>query len=210
MAEKCYVCYRPKHTCYCRYLTPVDTGVKFVFLMHPKEAYKQKTGTGRLTSLSLTDSEIIIDTTFDNNNRVTQLLSDSSYYSMVLYPGETAAAAEIFDFTEKMKGRKLLVFLIDATWSQAKKMMRLSPGLQKLPRLSFSRAYRSKFRIKTQPADYCLSTIESTSYLIEELKTSGVCPPDVSTKGLLDVFERMINFQLSCLDKRVKSSQQIL
>lgn len=32
-------------------------------LMHPKEAVKQKKGTGRLTHLALMDSEIIVDTT---------------------------------------------------------------------------------------------------------------------------------------------------
>ena len=60
MAEKCYHCFRPKETCYCKDILPFDTEIHFVFLMHPKEAYKQKTGTGRLASLSLKNSEILI------------------------------------------------------------------------------------------------------------------------------------------------------
>ena len=104
--------------------------------MHPQEAYKQKTGTGRLASLSLKNSEIIIDTSFDNNSRTQELLSDPRYYPMVLYPGNEAFYAETFNFEKSTEKKTLLVFLIDATWSFARKMMRLSKTLQELPKLS--------------------------------------------------------------------------
>ena len=54
----------------CDMIIPADTGIKFVFLMHPKEAYHQKTGTGRLTNISLCDSEIIIGIDFSENARL--------------------------------------------------------------------------------------------------------------------------------------------
>ena len=57
--SKCYRCFRPEKSCYCKYIKSFDCGVKFVLLMHPKEAFKQKTGTGRLTNIALIDSEII-------------------------------------------------------------------------------------------------------------------------------------------------------
>ncbi len=171
--------------------------------MHPWEAYKQKTGTGRLASLSLENSEIIVGKSFDQNRRVKQLIQDSSYYPMVLYPGENACFAETFNFEENSGGRKLLVFLLDATWVLARKMMYRSKCLQELPRLSFSRAYRSEFAIKTQPADYCLSTIESVYYLIQELRKSGVCPKETDPSGLLDIFRMMVSFQQECRKKRI-------
>lgn len=203
MSQRCLACFRPVHTCYCDSITPVDPGVKFVFLMHPQEAYQQKTGTGRLASLSLTGSEIIIDKTFDQNRRTQALISDPAYHHMVLYPGEDAHAAESFNFKANLEDRKLLVFLIDATWVMARKMMYRSPGLQALPRLSFSREYRSRFAIKTQPADYCLSTIESSYYLFKELQRAGVCDPEVSGEGLMTVFDRMVRFQMDCRKKRI-------
>ena len=203
MSEKCLKCFRPIQTCYCKYIHPVETRVKFVFLMHPREAYKQKTGTGRLASLSLKDSEIIVDKSFDQNKRVKQLIEDSSYYPMVLYPGDNACFTETFNFEQNCGDRELLVFLLDATWIMARKMMYRSRCLQELPRLSFSRAYRSEFAIKTQPADYCLSTIESAYYLIQELRTSGVCPEETDPSGLLDVFRRMVSFQQECRRNRI-------
>lgn len=166
--------------------------------MHPQEAYKQKTGTGRLASLSIVDSEIIIDSSFCNNKRVQSLLLDNSYFPMILYPGTDAYSAESFNFKKVLGQKKLLVFLVDATWSLAKKMLHRSPSLQKLPKLSFSNEYRSNFSIKAQPQDFCLSTIETTYYLIEELKKSGLCSKTTKANTLLHTFNKMVQFQEAC------------
>ena len=192
MLSKCYRCFRPIKTCYCDAITPIDAGVKFVVLMHPKEAFKQKTGTGRLTHLALLDSEIIVDTTFDNNSRTQALLKDPAYYPMVLYPGETAQATETFPFASALHHKKLLIFLIDATWTFAYKMMTRSAALQALPSLSFRRDYRSQFEIKRQPAAACLSTIESAYYLIKELQDAEVCAENVNPEGLMEIFQLLI------------------
>ena len=175
--------------------------------MHPHEAYKEKTGTGRLASLSLINSELIIDDTFDNNCRTQELIHDNSYFPMVLYPGKDAHHAESYNFPASTESRTLLVFLIDATWVMARKMMFRSPSLQKLPKLSFSREYRSRFLIKKQPADFCLSTIESTYYLIKELQKSGLCDCTIEAESLLNTFDRMIQYQLDCKKKRLQNSE---
>lgn len=196
-------CFRPVQNCYCRDIICIESGVKFVFLMHPHEAKKQRTGTGRLASLSLKDSEIIIDESFDSNSKTQSLISNPSFYPMVLYPGKDACRTDELNFKEVLKDRTLLVFLIDATWVEARKMMYRSPSLQNLPRLSFSREYRSRFTIKTQPEDYCLSTIESSYYLLKELQNTGVCDSTLNGEGLMDVFKKMVDFQIGCRDKRI-------
>ena len=94
--------------------------------MHPKEAYKQKTGTGRLASLSLLDSEIIIDYTFDNNSRTQELISDPAYYPMVLYPNEEAHYAESFNFNE---GVRLDILTL---WPREYQNVKPDPVIQKL------------------------------------------------------------------------------
>ena len=48
--------------------------------MHPKEAYKQKIGTGRLTHLSLIDSELIIGVDFTENDAVNSYINNPAYY----------------------------------------------------------------------------------------------------------------------------------
>ncbi len=204
MSERCLKCFRPVDNCYCKDITPIVSGVKFVFLMHPHEAKNQRTGTGRLSSLSLTDSEIIVDKSFDNNLRTRELISNPSYYSMLLYPGDDAHRAESFSFKKEMNGRALLIFLIDGTWREARRMIYLSPSLEKLPKLSFSREYRSRFSIKTQPKDYCLSTIESSYYLLKELRDAGVCDSHLNVEGLMEVLKKMVDFQIKCRTDRIR------
>ena len=84
--NKCYKCFRPFETCYCKDIVSIKTGIKFVFLMHPKEAYKQKTGTGRLAHLTLEDSEIIVGVDFTDNPRLNTLITDEKYFPVVMYP----------------------------------------------------------------------------------------------------------------------------
>ena len=90
--------------------------------MHPKEAYHQHTGTGRLASLSLVDSEIIVGIDFTQNKRLNQLLSDSAYFPLVLYPADDAFTAQsplLKEALEPVAGgekRKLLVIVVDATY----------------------------------------------------------------------------------------------
>lgn len=198
MVSKCLKCFKPVKNCFCKYITPFDPEVKIVFLMHPHEAYKERTGTGRLSSLSILDSEIIIDTSFDNNIRTKELINNKNYYPMVLYPSKNPNYAESYDFKGVLGDRKLLIFIIDASWIMAKKMMFRSPSLQALPKISFSKEYKSQFKFKRQPADYCLSTIESAYYLINELKVSGITPETADSESLMKVFKKMVNFQLEC------------
>lgn len=206
MSERCYRCFRPLTNCYCREIVPVDSGIKFVFLMHPKEAYRQKTGTGRLSALSLPGSEILVGINFNDNARLKELISardgqggygaGAGFYPVVLYPSPTALFSDDPVFREALAGRKLLVIILDATWFFAHKILTLSTCLRGLPCLSFRGAYRSEFRIKRQPAPECLSTIESAAYLIRELKTAGLANPTADETRLLGLFRKMVDFQI--------------
>lgn len=208
---RCPHCFRPLKICYCRYIKPVETVIKFVFLMHPKEAYKQRTGTGRLAHLSLPGSEIIIGIDFTQNKRLCALLADEKYMPLVLYPGENAWTANGTNAQGKtlkqtLAGRTLLVIVVDATWFCAKKILRLSPNVCTLQKISFRAGYRSFYKFKTQPALECLSTIESCYYLIQELQSTRVCPL-VSAEPLMDVFNKMVEFQIQSQQKRIESGE---
>jgi DTW domain-containing protein YfiP len=167
--------------------------------MHPKEAYKQKTGTGRLASLSLFESEIIIGVDFTHNKRFNALINAEgdydNFYPVVLYPSSSAFYTDTPAFRSAIEKKKLIVILIDATWPLAKKIMRINPILMTLPTISFRNPYLSQFQFKTQPSPSCLSTIESTYYLIEEFKTSGIINSGVDQSGLLTIFNQMVRFQ---------------
>lgn len=202
--EVCWKCHRPVASCYCKYTAPVDCGIKFVFLMHPKEARKQKTGTGRLASLCLPDSEIVVGIDFTNHPRIVELLNDPQYYPVLLYPSDDAWNAGKEGLKSTLGNRKLLAFIIDSTWFCSKKMIRYSMNINSLPKFSFTGQYKSIFTFKHEPAEYCVSTIETCYYLIKELQDSGIAKKEADPEPLMNVFKEMIKYQLQKENDRIE------
>lgn len=196
----CFTCRRTSNACLCESISTIKTKTKFVLLMHPMEAKKEKVGTGRLTHASLPNSEIIVSVSFTDDPRVNELIRDKSKICYVMYPGKTAhnISEKKFTIEGENSDKELIVFVIDATWPCAKKMMKLSENLLALPRLCFTPTQRSKFHIKHQPMEFCLSTIESVHYFLGALKEQGLEDRDLSHGGLLKTLEALVNYQLAC------------
>ena len=102
------------------------------------------------------------------------------------------------DLAPVVRGEKrLLIVILDATWSGARKMLRLSPSLQRLPRVMFRPTAPSRFVIKQQPQPGCLSTLEAVHELLQALTHAGLDRyPDPAQ--LPDLFTRMQEFQIRC------------
>lgn len=217
MAERCLKCFRPISHCLCEYAKPeIDSGIKFVFLMHPKEARKQRTGTGRLSHIALKDSEILVGLDFSKDRRFMELMSCPDFFPVLMYPGENAWNARQPDFIKTVAGRKLLVIIIDATWFCSKKIIQKNPGLLKLPQISFYGEYRSIFTFKREPKPEYVSTIESCYYLIKELQqvelekspalssACNVVNKNANPEPLMTVFKKMIKDQLQAENDRIE------
>ncbi len=207
MSERCYNCYRPKQCCLCSNIKPFDTNSKFVILMHPKEAKKERLGTGRITHCCLKNSEIIVDIDFTDNNQLNNLINSKNYQTLLLYPGsQSINISSEFEKIKKVSTIPFLVIVIDGTWPLAKKIMKLSSNLHNLDRISFSPTTISQFIIKQQPNDLCLSTIESVHRVLDLFDNYKVESLKGSHQNLLDVFKDLIDFQISCAnDKTIKS-----
>lgn len=197
----CYRCFWPEKLCWCASLRPMATRTRFVFLMHPKEFKEEKAGTGRLTHLCLPNSELHMGKGFDGHERVRELIADPVNFPVLLYPGREAVnlsdPAHLPAFEQQLGARGLVVFLLDATWSGARKMLRLSPGLQRLPRLMFTPSAPSRYIIKQQPVEGCLSTLEAVHELLTVMARTGLDRYEDPAQ-LLGLFQRMQDFQISC------------
>jgi len=177
----------------CGYVHTINTKTKFVVLMHPKEFKKVKNGTGHLTHLSLENSELFVGVDFTNHRRINEIIK--SYDSYVLYPSKDSLNLSKVNPNISPK-KDMAIFIIDSTWSCSVKMLRDSKNLQALKYLSFDATKLSQFKIKQQPAEYCLSTIESTLSVLELLNVWKI--EDVKKKSLqkfLNPFEKMIEYQ---------------
>lgn len=194
----CYRCFWPEKLCWCSSITPMPTRTKFVLLMHPKEFKREKANTGRLAHLCLPNSEIQMGMNFDEHTVVQKRIADPHFHSVLLYPGVDAVnlsgdAPLPADFVAK----PLQVFILDATWSGARKILRISPSLQRLPRVMFTPSAPSLYRIKQQPQQGCLSTLESIHELLTVLQRAKLDDYPLPEQ-LHHLFDRMQQFQMDC------------
>ena len=175
----------------------MDTRTKFLILMHPKEFKHEKAGTGRLTHLCLGNSEIHMGIGFDDDAEVQRLIKDPAFFPVLVFPGTRALNLSTGELhANELRDRRLLVILLDGTWIAARKMLRLSKSLQRLPQVMFN-AGPSRFVIKQQPQVGCLSTLETVHELLTALERSGLDRYPHPAQ-LLELFDRMQKFQISC------------
>ncbi len=201
--EQCWNCRRPHDLCLCSRIKPFLIEPLLVLLVHPKE-YKKSVGTAHLVKLSVKNSMLRMGkgADFDQDPEIQKILADPSYLPVVLFPGpsslnlDTVDAAQIQAFNPQNK--RLAIFLIDATWSLATKMLRLSETLTRLPRVSFNVKKRSQYQFRRQPQEFCLSTVEATHLLIESLSTAGISkvPEQNIHDHMLEVFGWMVERQV--------------
>lgn len=188
----------------CKYIKPIQTKTKFVVLMHTHEFKKIKNGTGHFTHLSLENSELYVDVSFARHKAVNDLLSDQNNNCYVLYPGDDSLVLNSHSIADEQKQN--VIFLIDSTWHNAKKLLRDSPNIQALPKVSFEHTKNSAFKIKEQPMELCLSTIESTHCVLELLNLHG--DEELSSgelEGFLEPFRKMVEYQVKCTTLENKS-----
>jgi DTW domain-containing protein YfiP len=186
--------------CFCSDIEIMDTEIRVVILMHPKEARKVKLGTGLLTHLCLKNSEILLGVDFTEDERVNRIIKDPAFYPVILYPGENSIDISEFQFPDGIPNtKKILVFVIDASWTLAKKMLKKSDNLSALPKIHFRPQAPSRYVIKQQPHEYCLSTIESVYFVLDILDKLGIEKCGGQHRFLLDSLDKICRLQLECI-----------
>lgn len=193
----CFRCLRSEKSCLCSRITAFRTKTKFIILMHPKEAKKQKVGTGRVSSLLLSNSEIIVGINFIENRQVNSYLESDNYQCFVLYPGELALnlSNKESSLHNLKTNKENIIFVIDGTWPCAKKMMKLSTNINSLPRICFTPSEQSRFAIKHQPDKYCLSTIEALYFTIDSLIQRDLELKDLPHQQMMDILDHIVKYQ---------------
>lgn len=205
--ETCYRCFWPKAHCWCASIVPMHTRTRFVLLMHPKEFKQEKAATGRLTHLCLADSEIHMGLAWDDHAGLRAILDDAGNHCVLLYPGPGAKNLSRGELgPDTFAGCRLVVLVLDATWSGARKMLRLSPGLQRLPRVVITPSSPSRYVIKRQPQAGCLSTLEAVHETLLALDRCGLDHYE-RQEQLLQVFDRMQQFHLDFARDPVRGRQ---
>jgi DTW domain-containing protein YfiP len=123
-------------------------------------------GTARMAHLSLPSSTLRVGIDFARDPVVRATVGSAGTY--VLYPGDDA-----LDVRELAAGAIRTLVVLDGTWANAATLLKANPPLRALPRVAFTPARPSEYRIRRQPAAECLSTIEALAEVLHVLEPDG-------------------------------------
>lgn len=180
----CQRCLRPEVVCYCARLSKLSTTTRLVILQHPRER-RVPVSTARMAHLSLPNSELHYGVSFDDNARVTAICNEPDTY--VLFPGPDSSSPEQL---RQKPPRHIIV--VDGTWPLAKKVIKTNPSLQSLPKIGFTPRRPSNYRIRKEPAEHCVSTIEAVCELLGAIE------------GDHDRFDHMLNAFEYMVDRQIE------
>jgi DTW domain-containing protein YfiP len=172
--------------CYCAHVEPVETRTRVLFLQHPRE-HGNPVGTVHMARLCLPNSELRVGVEFGNDPVVCAALSDRARPAALLFPGPDSV-----DLRQAPPSGPITLVVVDGTWSQAARLLRLNPALRSLPQYRLTPSRPGSYRIRREPAEHCVSTIEALAEVL------GVLEGDPARLAkLLAPFEYMVDRQLA-------------
>lgn len=180
--QRCYDCYRPVQTCFCDAIPEVANQVHILILQHVKERF-HAFNTARIVRKALKNCSLITDQTSHFNLRELPLRANTG----VLYPG--ADARLLSDVPSDQRPEQLII--LDGTWHHAKTIMRQVPLLQTLPRYCLQPAAPSNYRIRKEPTEQSLSTLEAVVQSLQMLE-----PETRGLQQLVRAFDSMVDTQI--------------
>ncbi|MDB6051575.1 MAG: hypothetical protein JWR17_4321 [Pseudomonas sp.] len=95
------------------------------------------------------------------------LLNDPQWQPYIVFPGEFVAPERVVTEVKLEHGKRPLFVLLDATWSEARKMFRKSPYLDHLPVLSLESEQISRYRLRRSKRDDHFCTAEVAALCLE-------------------------------------------
>jgi DTW domain-containing protein YfiP len=178
---------RPRPACYCAHIPSIATKTRLVLLQHPRER-EVPIGTAHMASLCLQNSELHVGIDWSQSEPLKRALSDPERPPILLYPGKDA-----IDIVKHPPPGPVTLVVVDGTWALTKKVVRVNPILQALPRYAFVPPVPSEYRIRREPNMESVSTIEALIHTLSALEGD----PE-RFAAMMAPFRAMIDFQIQC------------
>ncbi|MFN3581054.1 MAG: tRNA-uridine aminocarboxypropyltransferase [Pseudomonas sp.] len=176
--RRCADCMLAERACICAWRPALQARAGICLIMHPLEPLKP-TNTGRLIADCLADTHAFVWSRTETDPALLELLADDQWQPYIVFPGEYAEPDRQVVTALPADGRRPLLIILDATWTQARKMFRKSPWLAGLPMLSLQTEVLSRYRLRRSSRDDHLCTVEVATAC---LALAG----DAQAAGLLD------------------------
>lgn len=197
----CQGCERPQRVCWCGFLPRplVNVQSSVIILQHPNERKRGiKTAIMATKGIAQDHCRIFRGRKFPGQHEELQGLFErldmgandvpSTSNLFILYPGK-----EALPLSDLKPDQGPYTFIIlDGTWDEAKKLFAWNPALQKLPQVSLHIKRPSAYVVRTQPADLCLSTLETVAETLATVEAD----PSIRDR-LVQPLHAMCNFQIN-------------
>src|SRR5262245_62571945 len=121
-------------------------------------------GTARLAHLCLPGSELRVGVDFDDDGDMRAALAGARD-AYLLFPGPRA-----IDLADVRPAGPITLVVVDGTWWQARKLLKRNAALAALPQIRFTPPAPSNYRIRREPADHCVATVEALAQVLGALE----------------------------------------
>lgn len=166
-SERCPDCRVIPAYCLCAWRPKVEVQAAVCLLMYDVEALKPS-NTGWLIADLVAETHAFGWQRTTVDPRLLALLDDPQYAPCVVFPGEYAAPERVIESLPLMPtGQRPLFILLDATWTEARKMFRKSPYLNRFPVLSLRPEQLSRYRLRRSTHAEHLCTAEVAALCLE-------------------------------------------
>lgn len=183
-APRCERCRVPFSHCLCPWLPTIESDCGVCLLMHDIEPLKPS-NTGWLIADVVRDTFAFTWQRTGVDPRLLALLADPQWQPLVIFPGEYAESRRVVEQVERDNAKRPLFILLDATWTEARKMFRKSPYLDGLPVLSLRPEVLSRYRLRRSTRSDHLCTAEVAALCLD---LAGESAAANTLDALLDVF----------------------
>ncbi|VXC30328.1 DTW domain-containing protein YfiP [Pseudomonas sp. 8BK] len=163
---RCDACRLAMTHCLCAWRPRIAATSAVCLLMHDVEALKPS-NTGWLIADVLADTSAFGWSRVAVDAELPALLRDPQWQPYLVFPGEYVAAERVVSEVQPAPGKRPLFVLLDATWSEARKMFRKSPYLDSLPVLSLQAEQLSRYKLRRSKRDDHFCTAEVAALCLE-------------------------------------------
>ena len=182
--HRCRDCAMHLSLCICAEVPSIATSSILCLVMHRDETRKT-TNTGRLAARCLQGSEVLVHGRIGERVEAPWTVpSDNAIVGgLLLYPCDEAEPLG----AHHLEAGPVRLVVPDGTWRQAAKMTNRIPWIADLPRVSLPEGAETSYRLRSEPKEGGLATMEAITRAFAVLEG-----PEVE-RQLDDIFHRMID-----------------
>ena len=183
-APRCAECRVIHSHCLCQWTPRVEAQAGMCLVMHDTEPLKPS-NTGWLIADVIEDTSAFGWQRTEVDERLLALLDHPQWQPYIVFPGEFVAPERVVTEVGAVSGKRPLFILLDATWTEARKMFRKSPYLERFPVLSLEAEQMSRYRLRRSKRDDHFCTAEVAAMCLE---LAGDTQAARALDAYLDVF----------------------